>query len=216
MTVPLHNRRDFILSHTRPIPVGSVPEISLYQADDVTTLWQMTEADLNQAQLPPPFWAFAWAGGQVLSRYILDHPECVARKRVFDLACGSGIVGIAAMKAGALGAIANDIDPYAEAAVTLNAALNRVEVGFEGRDRLSDDIRDVDVILAGDICYERPMAEAMMAFLKRAKASGIDVLIGDPGRSYFPAGLTQLGQYEIATHAQLEDKDVKTCRVWRH
>lgn len=215
MTPLLRNRRDFILSHTRVVPVGSVPEITLHQADEVTSLWQMTEADLERAQLPPPFWAFAWAGGQGLSRYVLDHPQSVAGKRVFDLACGSGLVAIAAMKAGALNAIANDIDPYAEAAVTLNAALNGVEISFDGRDRLSDDIPDVDVILSGDICYERPMAEAMMAFLKRAKASGIDVLIGDPGRSYFPAGLTQLGQYDIATHAELEDKDVKTCRVWR-
>ena len=165
--------------------------------------------------LPPPFWAFAWAGGQALARYLLDHPEVVAGKRVADFAAGSGIVAIAAMKAGAASALAADIDGFCEAAVALNAAANGVTVDFTDADLLDAAPPAVDIILAGDICYERPLAERVMAWLLAARAAGTQVLIGDPGRTYFPrTGLTKLAEYQVPTTRELEDMEVKKTAVW--
>jgi predicted nicotinamide N-methyase len=217
MIAPTHEGRiDFIVEHTRLQRPPHTPEIELHLADEVTPIWKLTEEALAQIGLPPPFWAFAWAGGQALARYVLDHPEVVAGKRVIDFASGSGIVGIAAMKAGAADVLAADIDPFCGAALALNAAANGVAVGFT-----PDDLLDApppawaQVILAGDICYEKPMAERVMAWLAVARSQGAAVLIGDPGRSYFPkSGLTKLAEYQVPTTRELEDFEVKRTAVW--
>ena len=206
----------FIRAHTRVLAVPSLPSIRLYQADEVTALWQMTETDLARERLAPPFWAFAWCGGQALARYVLETPEIVAGKRVLDIACGSGLVGIAAMQAGAASVLCNDIDPYGESAVSLNATLNEVELAFTGEDLLKQEAPAVEVILAGDICYEKPMTDAMLTFFARAVCQGIDVYIGDPHRSYFPkSGLRKLADYDIFTHTDIEDAAVKAASVWQ-
>ncbi|MDC7677754.1 class I SAM-dependent methyltransferase [Asticcacaulis machinosus] len=212
----MRDYKAFITAHTVARPVPSVPQISLYQADDSTALWQMTEADLDQNQLPPPFWAFAWSGGQALSRYVLDNPEMVAGKRVLDLACGSGLVGIAAHIAGAAQVICNDIDPYCEAAVALNAEFNGYSIEFKAGDLLSLGLPDVDVILAGDIAYEKPMLEAMLTVLRTAAVEGKAVYVGDPHRTYFPkTGFIRCADYDIETSTDIEDKPVKPATVWR-
>jgi predicted nicotinamide N-methyase len=206
----------FIRAQTRPLPVPSVPSIRLYQADEVTPLWLMTEQDMATQRLAPPFWAFAWSGGQALARYILKHPEIVRGRRVLDIACGSGLVGIAARLAGAQSVLCNDIDAYAGAAVALNAGLNGVELAFTGADLLAGSIPDVDIILAGDICYEKPMTDAMLTYFRRAAPHKIEVYIGDPHRTYFPkTGLLRLADYDILTNADIEDAAVKPASVWK-
>ena len=205
----------FITANTRLQPVPHAPEISLWLADEVTPIWRLTEEELGEMGLPPPFWAFAWAGGQALARYLLDHPHEVAGKRVLDFAAGSGLVGVAAMKAGAASVLCADIDPFCQAAVAANAASNGVELRFEGRNLLSAPPPDVDVICAGDICYEKPMTEAVLAWLGQARDRGIRVLIGDPGRTYFPRhGLDFLAEYRVPTTRELEDQEIKRSSVW--
>ncbi len=205
----------FIAANTRLQPVPHAPEISLWLADEVTPIWRLTEEELGELGLPPPFWAFAWAGGQALARYLLDHPEEVAGKRVLDFAAGSGLVGIAAMKAGAASVLCADIDPFCAAAVRANADANGVTLRFTADDLLDSPPPDVDVICAGDVCYERPMTERVLAWLARAKAGGARVLIGDPGRTYFPReGLTFLAEYRVPTTRELEDQEVKRSAVW--
>jgi len=210
------DRRAFILENTRLQPPPHAPELSLYLADEITPIWRLTEEELETIGLPPPFWAFAWAGGQALARYILDHPEIVAGKRVVDFASGSGIVAIAAMKAGAASALAADIDVFCEAAIAVNAQANGVTVEFTGENLLdAPPPTDADVILAGDICYEKPLAERVLAWLAAARDAGKTVLIGDPGRTYFPKdGLTKLAEYQVPTTRELEDMEVKKTSVW--
>jgi predicted nicotinamide N-methyase len=211
------DRRAFILAHTRLQPVSHAPEIVLHLADEVTPIWRMTEEALGEMGVPPPFWAFAWAGGQGVARYLLDNPAVVAGKRVVDFATGSGLVAIAAMKAGAAHVLASDIDPWCGAAVALNAAANGVEVDFTDRDLLAAPPPLADVVLAGDVSYERPMAEAVHAWLAAARAGGATVLIGDPGRSYFDArGLTRVAEYRVPTTRELEDSEVKRTGVWAY
>lgn len=189
----------FILAHTRLQPVSHAPEISLWLADEVTPIWQLTEEELGEMGVPPPFWAFAWAGGQALARFLLDHPDRVRGRRVLDLAAGSGLVGIAALKA----------------AVALNAEANGVTLDFAADNLLDRDPPLVDLICAGDVFYERPMAEAVIAWLKADRAQGTEVLIGDPRRSYFPKGdLIQLAEYEVPTTRELEDQAVKRSGVY--
>ncbi|MDB5497618.1 MAG: ribosomal protein methyltransferase [Phenylobacterium sp.] len=209
-------RRAFIRANTRLQRPPHTPEIALHLADEITPIWKLTEEALEEIGLPPPFWAFAWAGGQALARYLIDTPEAVAGRRVVDFASGSGIVGIAAMLAGASEALCADIDPYCEAALAENAQANGVACRFTG-----DDLLDApapawaDVILAGDICYERPLAERVMAWLGAARDVGATVLIGDPGRSYFPrSGLVKLAEYQVPTTRELEDMAVKKTAVW--
>ena len=212
---PILDRAAFIRAHTRVLPVPHAPEISLHLADEATELWQKTEDELGAIGLPPPFWAFAWAGGQALARYLLDHPAEVAGKRVVDFATGSGLVAIAAMQAGAADVLAADIDPFCAAAVALNAAANGVAVDFTDADLLGAPAPAADLILAADICYEKPMAEAVMAWLINAHAAGTRVLIGDPGRAYFPkSGLVKLAEYRVPTSRELEDAEVKRTAVW--
>ena len=205
----------FILANTRLQPVPHAPGISLWLADEVTPLWRLTEEELGEIGLPPPFWAFAWAGGQGLARWLLDHPAEVAGKRVLDLAAGSGLVGVAAMKAGAASVLCADIEPFCAAAVTLNADANRVRLDFTDADLLDAPPPEVDVICAGDVCYEKPMTDRVLAWLARSRANGTRVLIGDPGRTYFPReGLEFLAEYRVPTTRELEDLEVKRVSVW--
>lgn len=205
----------FIRAHTRLQRPPHAPEIELWLADEVTPIWRMTEEELGAMGLPPPFWAFAWAGGQALARYLLDHPDEVAGKRVLDFATGSGLVAIAAAKAGAASVLANDIDDYCAAAVMVNAEANRVVIEFTGENLLEADPPAADLICAGDVCYEKPMTDRMLAWLRVARDRGARVLIGDPGRSYFPKqGLTRLAEYQVATTRELEDYEIKRTGVW--
>ncbi|QBX39019.1 methyltransferase [Brevundimonas sp. S30B] len=211
-----HTARDFILANTRLQPVSHAPEISLWLADEVTPLWRLTEEELGEMGLPPPFWAFAWAGGQAIARWLLDHPETARGRVVLDLACGSGLVGVAAMKAGAASVLCADIDPFCRAAVALNAQANAVLLSFTEADLLDDPPPSADLMLAGDVCYEKPMTERVLAWLRQAREAGSEVLIGDPGRTYFPRqGLELLAEYTVATTRELEDQEVKRSRVWR-
>lgn len=210
-------RRAFVLENTRVQRPPHTPELELHLADEITPIWRLTEEALEEMGLPPPFWAFAWAGGQALARYVLDHPELVAGKQVIDFATGSGLVAIAAMKAGAARVLAADIDVFCEAAVAANAALNAVAVEFTDRNLLDHPPPAwAQVILAGDICYEKPLAGQVLAWLTEAKNAGATVLIGDPGRSYFPReGLEKLAEYQVPTTRELEDMEVKKTSVWR-
>ena len=213
--MPIPDPAAFILANTRLQPVPHAPEISLWLADEVTPLWRLTEEKLGEIGLPPPFWAFAWAGGQGLARWLLDHPAEVAGKRVLDFAAGSGLVGVAAMKASASSVLCADIDPFCAAAVTLNADANRVRLDFTAADLLDAPPPEVDVICAGDVCYEKPMTDRVLAWLARARANGTRVLIGDPGRTYFPReGLEFLAEYRVPTTRELEDLEVKRVSVW--
>jgi predicted nicotinamide N-methyase len=204
---------DFIRAHTQLEPVPFVPELVLYQADEPIRLWEQTEA--GRGDQPPPFWAFAWAGGQALARYVLDAPELVHGRDVLDLATGSGLVAIAAARAGARSVTANDIDPLALAAASANAAANGVGLRLVEGDLLENNDR-YGVILAGDVCYSRDMSGRMLAFLRRAAGRGSLVLIGDPGRAYLPGeGLAAAASYDIPVVEALESVPVRHTTVWR-
>lgn len=208
-------RRAFILAHTRLLPVPHAPELRLHVADEATELWQKTEEELGEMGLPPPFWAFAWAGGQALARHLLDHPGLVRGRRVLDFAGGSGLAGIAAAKAGARLVDSADIDAYAVEAMALNAAANGVAL----RPRLEDLVgRDEgwEVVLAGDVCYEKGMAGRVFSWLAALSHCGAVALIGDPGRSYLPEdGLERLAVYEVPVTRELEDAEIKRSSVYR-
>lgn len=205
----------FILSNTRLQVVPHAPEISLWLADEITPIWKLTEEELGELGLPPPFWAFAWAGGQGLARWVLDHPEVFAGRSVLDFATGSGLVGIAAMKAGAASVLCADIDPFCGSAVALNAEANGVTLDFTDRNLLDAAPPEVDVICAGDVCYEQPMAGRVMDWLKTARKQGSRVLVGDPHRTYFKAeGLTFLAEYQVPTTRELEDFAIKRSSVF--
>lgn len=211
--------RAFVAAQTRPAPASLVPEIRLHLASEVTPLWQATEATLDQRNLPPPYWAFAWPGGQALARHILDHPEIVRGRRVLDFAAGCGIAAIAAARCGAT-ATAADIDAVAAAAVAMNAALNKVAVAALTADVTARDpaaaARDWDVILAGDVFYERPMAERVWPWLRGLVAQGAAVLVADPGRAYLPAsGLQEAARYVVPTSRDLEDRETRDTRLFR-
>jgi predicted nicotinamide N-methyase len=210
----IEDRSAFILRETRLLPVPHASEIRLYVADEATALWQKTEDELETIGLPPPFWAFAWAGGQALARYILDHPETVKDRTVLDFACGSGLVGIAAMMAGAKSVEAVDIDAFAVEATRLNAAANDVTLEAFQADWVGQD-RGWDVVLAGDIAYEKGMSENVFGWLSGLSGDRA-VLIGDPGRAYLPKDkLTHLAEYRVPVLRSLEDNEVKRTSVWR-
>jgi predicted nicotinamide N-methyase len=193
-------------------PTPLVPEVSLYCAQNAYEVWSLT--DEGDESAPMPFWSFPWAGGQALARYILDHPDVVAGRRVLDLAAGSGLVAIAAALAGAAEVTANDIDPYAAAAQEMNAKTNGVQITAVIGDLL-DAETDAEVVLAGDVCYERELSDRMLAFLGRARARGADVLLGDPGRTYLPRKrLAEVASYDVPTSLALEDQQTKRTTVW--
>lgn len=175
---------------------------------------QLAGSELGQADPPLPFWAFAWAGGLAVSRYLLDHPDEVAGRRVVDLASGSGLCAIVALRAGAVAVQAVDIDPLSEAAVALNARANGLRIGFSRRDPLGDPPPECDVILAGDVCYEETMALRMVDWLGVAARRGTRVLLGDPGRTYLPAGLERLATYQVRTSREIENAEVKQSAVF--
>lgn len=209
------DRESFITRETALLGVPHVPEIRLHLAHEAIALWQKTEDELAEMGLPPPFWAFAWAGGQALARYVLDHPDIVAGKRVLDFASGSGLVGIAAAKAGAKHVLCADIDAFATSAIALNAEANGVVVEPVGRD-LVGEAGDWEIILAGDILYEQGLAARVIAWLEAEQARGVMVLIGDPGRSYMPREkLTALATYEVPVVGALEDHEIKKTSVWK-
>ena len=205
----------FILENTAVMSPPHVPEIRLHLADEAHDLWLKTEQELEEIGLPPPFWAFAWAGGQGLARYVLDHPELVRGKQVIDLASGSGLVAIAAMKAGAGAVLAADIDPWTETAIELNSRLNDVAVTFTNENQLGKTV-DADVLLAGDVFYDKGFADALIPWFASLAAQGKTVIVGDPGRSYCPKDLmTALATYEVPVTRALEDAEVKKTTVWR-
>jgi len=205
----------FIRENTRVLAPSHVPELKLHLADDAVALWEMTEEQLGELGLPPPFWAFAWAGGQALARYVLDHPETVSGLRVLDVASGSGLVAIAAMKAGAASALAADIDAFAADAARLNAELNGVRIETSDADPVGAPT-DADVILVGDLFYDRDLAPRVLDWLIFLQREGKRVLIGDPGRTYLPRDkLEQIAAYDIPVTRALEDAEVKRAAVWK-
>ncbi len=218
MTAPAPAAREpagFVRAQTAVESPSLIPELRLHLASEVIPLWQATEAELAALGVPPPYWAFAWAGGQGLARYLLDEPGIVAGRRVLDFAAGSGVAGLAAARAGAAAVEASDIDPFALAALRLNAELNGLALTVRGDDLVGRD-EGWDVVLAGDVCYERPMAERAFAWLQALAGRGALVLLGDPGRSYLPkSGLERVTAYGVKTSRELEDSDLRNAVVWR-
>jgi predicted nicotinamide N-methyase len=209
------DRAAFIRGETRLLAVPHAPEIRLYVAEEATALWQKTEDELGEMGLPPPFWAFAWAGGQALARYILDHPAIVQGRTVLDVASGSGLVAIAAAMAGAREVQGADIDAFAAEAIAINAEANGVRVTPRLADLVGTD-EGWDVVLTGDIFYERDISERMWPWLAALEERGATVLIGDPGRSYLPKDkVEQIAQYRVQVTRELEDAEIKLSRVWR-
>ncbi len=205
----------FILDNTAVTVPPHIPEIRLHLADEAHDLWLKTEEELEAIGLPPPFWAFAWAGGQGLARHVLDHPETVAGKRILDFASGSGLVAIAAKKAGAASVLAADIDPWTRSAIKLNSRLNDVEIAFTGANQIGEQV-DADVLLAGDVFYDKSFADALVPWFSALAAAGKTVVVGDPGRAYCPRPLmTPLATYQVPVTRALEDAEVKRTTVWR-
>ena len=208
----------FIRSHLAVAPVPFVPEVSLYQAEEPIGLWELAEGEYRSDQ-PPPFWAFAWAGGQGLARYVLDHPTEAAGRAVLDLASGTGLTAIAAARAGASSVRAVEIDPIAGAAIGLNASINGVAVDVTLDDVLDcglDDLGGADLVLAGDVFYSQAMSARMLTFLRRAARAGADVLVGDPRRAYFPGDyFSPVAEYKVPVRFELESARVKPTHVWR-
>lgn len=207
---------DFIRTQTILKATDFVPELRLYQADLAVDLWQATEETLEKTGLPPPYWAFAWPGGQALARYLLDHPAILEGKRVVDLGAGSGLTSLAAAKAGAASVLAVDIDPFALAAIALNAEANGLKVSTSDADLMAGPLLDCDLLLIGDLCYERPLAERVTTWVRQQAARNIPVLLADPGRAYLPeTGLQRLLTYTVPTNLDLEDHTSRETAIYR-
>jgi len=205
----------FIRANTALMAPPHVPEIRLHLADEAHELWEKTEEELAEIGLPPPFWAFAWAGGQGLARFILDNPDAVRGKRVLDFASGSGLVAIAAAMAGACEVVAADIDPFCAAAIALNGEANGVSPLFVGSDIIGTD-DGWEIVLAGDVFYQKDFAERLVEWFSGLRGRGADILVGDPGRSYLPKErLDPLAVYQVPVTRALEDAEVKRTTVWR-
>ncbi len=205
--------QDLVGSATARQPVPLVAEISLLTAVPQLELWELWQ---RTGRDDPPFWAYPWAGGQALARYLLDHPGIVAGRRVLDVASGSGLVAIAAARAGAASVVAGDIDPHAVAAIAINAAANGVAVDPRAFDLAADGPGDAEVVLAGDVFYQRELAELALRFLRLAAAAGADVLVADPGRAFVPAdSLTALDRYQVPVLTAIEDAPVKSVTIYR-
>jgi len=215
----MHDPHAFVRANTRLLPVPLVPEIALQLAEESLPIWQRTEEELGEMNVPPPYWAFAWAGGQALARFLLDHRPLVAGRRVLDLGAGSGLAAIAAMRAGAAAALAADVDALARAAIEINAAANGVAVATTAADLLagpSAAAAACELVLVGDLFYERALAERVVEFVAAARARGAQVLVGDPQRSYFPAGrFRELACYRVPVTRELEDAEIKRTAVWQ-
>lgn len=206
----------FIIDNTRLLTPPLVPEVRLHLAEESLPIWQKTEEELGELNVPPPFWAFAWAGGQALARYILDNRAIVSGRTVLDLGSGSGLSAIAARVAGAKRVLAADIDAFALAAMALNARANGVEIESTSDDLLASAPGAFDVVLVGDLFYERALAEAVLRYARAAKAQGAHVLVGDPRRSYFPKdAFTQVAAYAVPVTRELEDAEIKHTAVWQ-
>lgn len=219
----LEAMRSFIRTNTRLERVDGLDfvrdgirrQMQVWQADEITPIWTATEADLERQGLEPPFWAFPWAGGQAVARLILARPDLVTGKRVLDIAAGGGLIAVAAAWADAAEVLANDIDPLCQAAVSLNAEANGVQICWRGGNLLDAPPPDVDVILAGDIFYQKQMAQRFLGWLAAAKAQGTLVYLGDPGRAYAPKDTVQpLAEYDITTNLDLEGVSSRRARVW--
>jgi predicted nicotinamide N-methyase len=207
--------RAFVLRHTRLGPVPGLEEVRLHLADEVLPLWHAVQEETGDPDAPLPYWAFAWAGGLAIGRYLRERPDVVAGRRVFDLASGSGLCAIAAMRAGAAAVTCADIDPFAAAAIGLNLRANGHRGTVVERDVLDDEPPDADVILAGDCWYDAALADRVLPWLRRARDRGIDVIVGDPGRRYLPTGdLVELAAYAVRTTTELEDLELKDARVY--
>jgi predicted nicotinamide N-methyase len=203
----------FVLANSTLRSVPLVPEISLYLADDAFSVWEASEHEVGASGQPPPFWAFAWPGGQALARYLLDHEEQVAGRAVLDLGSGSGLAAIAAAMAGASRVVASELDPFARAAIELNAAANRTRVAITG-DVLDGAGESAGLVLAADVWYERRLADRALGLLRRAQARGADVLVGDVGRAFLPRQeLRELAAYDVPVVAELEDAAVKRVLI---
>lgn len=206
----------FIRDNTRSLSPPLVPEIKLYLAEESLPIWQKTEEELGEMNVPPPYWAFAWAGGQALARCLIDMPQLVAGKSVLDLGSGSGLTAIAAMKAGAASARAADIDVVSLAAAQLNAEANGVAISTTSEDLLARTPDDYDVVLVGDLFYEKSLADNVLKFIEIAARGGATVLIGDPQRSYFPRNrFEKVTEYRVPVSRELEDNEIKHTAVWR-
>jgi len=206
---------EFVRTRTALAPPPLVPEVRLHLATEVTPLWQATEDLLERTGLPPPYWAFAWPGGQAVARRVLDAPDLVRGRSVLDFAAGSGLVAVACALAGASRVAAAEIDRFACAAIRLNAAANGVEVGIAEGDVVGSDA-GADLILCGDVCYEKPMSDRILPWLRALAAAGTEVWLGDPGRAYLPRdGLEPLAEYVVPTPLDLEDRTERVTRVWR-
>ncbi len=206
----------FIRANTRLIAPPLVPEILLHLAEESLPIWRKTEEELGEMNVPPPYWAFAWAGGQAVSRYLLDNSAAVAGKRVLDLGTGGGIAAIAATKAGAASVLAADIDRVALAACLLNSQANGVNLTTTADDMMAQLPLQHDVVIVGDLFYERALAEAVLTFIDAARGNGALVLIGDPQRNYFPRGrFDKLAEYKVPVTRELEDSEIKVTAVWQ-
>ncbi len=205
----------FIRANTQLLAPPHTPEIRLHLATELVPIWQKTEEELAAIGVPPPFWAFAWAGGQALARYLLDHRDSVRGRLVLDFASGSGLSAIAAAKAGAAQVLATEIDPFAIAAIGLNAAVNGVAVEATLEDMIGRD-EGWDTVLAGDVCYEREMSARVFTWLRLLAGRGALVLMGDPGRNYLPSSnLVEIAVYDVQTTRELEDREVRRTKVWQ-
>jgi predicted nicotinamide N-methyase len=210
------SKAEFIRQNTSVVFPPLVPEIKLHLAHEAVPLWQKTEEELGEMGLAPPFWAFAWAGGQALARYVLDHSSMVENLRVLDLATGSGLVAIAAVQAGSASIVATDIDEFATTAAEMNAELNQVSLDIKLEDVLHQRPPPSDVILVGDLFYEKTLAARCLAWLRQAQEQGAQIFIGDPGRSYLPKEqLEKLAQYNVPVTRDLEDAEIKKTSVWQ-
>lgn len=210
------DRAAFIRRHAAVASPPLAPEIRLHLATEATELWELTEEELAQRGLPPPYWAFAWAGGQALARYVLDRPETVQGRVVLDFGAGSGLVGVAAAMAGAARVVAAELDDFAREAIALNAALNGVEIELADGDLLDAPPGRWETALVGDMFYERELAARAEPWLRSLAQAGALVLVGDPRRSYFPKqGLSELARYSVAVTRALEDREIRDTGVFR-